>query len=430
MRKLDQTHDPKVRSWVGSADGHPEFPIQNLPLGIVDDLGRSTMATAIGDEILLLPQAVAAGWGTGFSPALKIALESDTLNSLADLPPAQWSELRLALFQALADPSQQEVLGHALRPRREAVMQLPFKVGDYTDFYASIHHATNVGALFRPDNPLLPNYKWIPIGYHGRASSLLLDGEAIRRPSGQLKTPDADTPTVGPSRLLDYELELGFFLGGENRIGEPVLAADAADRIFGVVLLNDWSARDIQSWEYQPLGPFLAKSFATTISPWVITADALRPFIAAMPERPEGDPSPLPYLNHPAASTTWSIDLEVLMCTEMMRSEGRSQSLAKVNYAAAMYWSPAQMLTHHASNGCNLRSGDLLGSGTISGTTPDSLGSLLEKTRRGKDILHLGTERRTFLEDGDEITLQGFCHAPGLISIGFGSCTGRVVPGD
>jgi fumarylacetoacetase len=306
-------------------------------------------------------------------------------------------------------------------------MQLPMQIGDYTDFYASVHHATNVGSMFRPDNPLLPNYKWVPIGYHGRASSIVVDGTTIRRPHGQTRAPDAAAPSVGPSRSLDHELELGLVIGGANPLGEPVPARDAHERLFGVVLLNDWSARDLQAWEYQPLGPFLAKNFGTTISPWIVTADALRPFRVPMPARADGDPAALPYLQVPD-DATWQLDLSVHLQTAAMAERGEAPwQVSRTAFADAMYWSPLQLITHHASNGCDLRPGDLLGTGTISGPTPESRGCLLERTWRGTEPLILpdGTERR-FLEDGDTLLLSGQAIMAGAVTIGFGTCRGTI----
>ena len=308
-------------------------------------------------------------------------------------------------------------------------MLVPFQVYDYTDFYASIHHATNVGSMFRPDNPLLPNYKWVPIGYHGRASSIVVSGTPVRRPRGQTNPPGATDPSYVASRMLDYELELGIFLGGRNALGTPVTAADAASRIFGFCMLNDWSARDIQSWEYQPLGPFLAKNFATSISPWVVTADALIPFRTRMPQRPIGDPDPLEYLRVP---DDWTIHatLDVKLTTAAMRAAGDAiYGVSEVDFAEAMYWSPAQLVTHHGSNGCNLYMGDLIGTGTVSGPAATARGCLLERTWRGTEPLTLsGGETRKFLEDGDEVIFSGRCSTPGAASIGFGECRGVVLP--
>ncbi|MEZ4377912.1 MAG: fumarylacetoacetase [Gemmatimonadales bacterium] len=424
MSALDRSHDPDRTSWVASANGHPEFPIQNLPYGATED----GIWVAIGEMALPLVPALDAGLAAGLGYVAD-DFEAPFLNLFMHEPPARWTELRLALSDALADDEWRGRLEPLLEPIADLELTLPATSQDYTDFYASVHHATNVGSMFRPDNPLLPNYKWIPIGYHGRASTLVPDGTPIRRPRGQTRAPDADVPSVGPSRSLDYELELGLYLGGDNALGEPVPAAEAAERIFGVVLLNDWSARDLQAWEYQPLGPFLAKNFASTLSPWIVTADALRPYRVSMPERPVGDPAPLPYLQVPD-DHTWALELDVLLRTAAMRERGDAPfRISRARFDRAMYWSPAQLVTHHASNGCILSAGDLLGTGTISTPEPEGRGCLLERTWRGRDPIAMpdGTERR-FLEDGDEVTLVGRAVAPGRPSLGFGRCTGVVLP--
>jgi len=428
-RTTDRSHDPTRRSWVASAEGHSTFPIQNLPWGVAALPEGPAVVVAIGDEAVVLPLALDAGWGGDLSDALRDALRAPTLNPLLALSATEWTAARLALSDALADSAARARLASALRPQRECPMLLPMHIGDYTDFYASVHHATNVGSMFRPDNPLLPNYKWIPIGYHGRASSIVVDGTPIRRPRGQTRAPDAEAPSVGPSRSLDHELELGLVIGGANALGEVVPASAAHERLFGVVLLNDWSARDLQAWEYQPLGPFLAKNFGSTISPWVVTADALLPFRVPMPARPEGDPAPLPYLQVPE-DATWSLDLSVHLQTAAMAARGDAPwQVSRTAFADAMYWSPLQLITHHASNGCDLRPGDVLGTGTISGPTPESRGCMLERTWRGAEPLTLpdGTQRR-FLEDGDTLTLSGHAVAAGAVTIGFGPCGGTILP--
>ncbi len=422
MSGLDRSHDPTRRSWVRGADGHPEFPIQNLPYGATDD----GIVVAIGDQALPLAAAIDAGWGHDL-PLTVTDFAAPFLNMFLLEEPGTWHAVRLALSDALSDSGWQSRLEPLLRPIDSLDLEMPFHCGDYTDFYASVHHATNVGSMFRPDNPLLPNYKWVPIGYHGRASTLVPSGTLIRRPHGQTKAPDAAAPGFGPSRLLDYELELGLVLGGVNRFGESVPAAQAAARIFGVVLLNDWSARDIQAWEYQPLGPFLAKNFASTISPWVVTTAALAPYRVAMPSRPVGDPAPLEYLRVPDDST-WALTLEVELRTAAMRERGDDAfRVSNGRFAEAMYWSPAQLVTHHASNGCMLQPGDLLGTGTISCAEPTSRGCLLERTWRGAEPLELPDgSRRTFLEDGDEVAFRGRAEADGRPTIGFGPCRGVV----
>ncbi len=427
VNELDRSHDPARKSWVDSANGHPDFPIQNLPFGAMATDGLPEIVIAIGDEALRLGAALDAGLCADlpldpqFGPFLT--------DQLAGEGPESWTAFRLALSDALSDPTWETRLRDALVPRAGIRHMLPVNSVDFTDFYASVYHATNVGSMFRPDNPLLPNYKWVPIGYHGRASSLIVDGTAFRRPHGQTRGPDAEVPSFGPTRMLDYELELGIIIGGDNELGTPVRADQASARIFGVSLLNDWSARDMQAWEYQPLGPFLAKNFATTLAPWVVTADALKPFRVAMPPRPAGDPEPLPYLRVPD-DYTWSIELDVMLTTAAMRERGDAPfQVSRVMYHQAMYWSPSQLVTHHGSNGCDLSTGDVLGSGTISGPTPGSRGCLLERTWRGTEPLQLpdGSERR-FLEDGDEVTLVGRCTADGAVPIGLGSCRGTVLP--
>ena len=310
-------------------------------------------------------------------------------------------------------------------------MLLPAKIGGYTDFYASRSHATNVGAMFRPDQPLLPNYEWVPIGYHGRSSSVQVSGGPVRRPQGQIKHPGEIAPDFGPTRNLDYELEIGAFVGPGNNLGEPIPVARAAEHLFGVVLLNDWSARDIQQWEYQPLGPFLGKSFATTISPWIVTCEALAPFRTSAPARPPGCAAPLPYLFDQADQATGSLNITVEVWLQTRRMRECNQPACRISSGSfqSMYWTLAQLLTHHASNGCNLQPGDLLGSGTISGDTKDSRGCLLELTARGTEPLLLPDgEQRYFLEDGDDVTLRGYCASPGARRIGLGECRGLVHP--
>ena len=429
MTALDRSHDPARTSWVTSAQGHRDFPIQNLPFArVVQGNTPGAIAVAIGDEALLLPPAFAAGWGNELPPGAR-SVGLSALNIFAGRPPAEWRAVRLALSDALSDPAWQERLRPALVPQAALEYLVPFQIYDYTDFYASIYHATNVGSMFRPDNPLLPNYKWLPIGYHGRASSIVISGTPVRRPRGQISPPAASVPSYDISRSLDYELELGLFLGGRNALGSTVPASEAAARIFGFCLLNDWSARDIQSWEYQPLGPFLAKNFATTISPWVITSDALLPFRVPMPPRGVSDPAPLEYLRVPDDRTI-AVELVVELRTAAMRERAEPGfTVSRVQFDQAMYWSPAQLVTHHASNGCNLYMGDLLGTGTVSGPTPESRGCLLERTWRGTEPLALpGGEVRRFLEDGDEVVFRGTCRAPAAVAIGFGECRGVVVP--
>jgi fumarylacetoacetase len=355
-----------------------------------------------------------------------LATRSTTLNGLAAQGRTAWRKLRSALSKGLATRSRDKRFARHLMPMKQAELFLPVTVGDYSDFYAGIHHATNVGRILRPDNPLMPNYKWVPIGYHGRSSSIVVSGTPVVRPSGQLKAPDAGAPTFGTSRRLDYEMELGFVIGPGSRLGKPVRLQDALEHVFGVVLLNDWSARDIQAWEYQPLGPFLGKSFATTVSPWIVTLEALEPYRCPAFARGAEDPKPLGYLRDEADQREggYAIELEVHLRTPRMKAP---QRLSRANFRDA-YWTAAQIVAHQSSNGCNLRPGDLLGSGTISGTTPDSLGSMMELTRGGTEPVSLASgESRGFLEDGDEVIERGRGARDGCATIGFGAAAGRVM---
>jgi len=429
MTQIDDTHDPARTSWVESANGHPDFPIQNLPLGVFS-IGRQEprIGVAIGDMIFDLKGASAAGL---LDDHWKLALGLSTLNAWFTHGPDDARELRKKLSTLLSDDRFRASVEPHLVRAANAEMHLPCDIGDYTDFYVGIHHATNVGRQFRPDNPLLPNYKYVPIGYHGRASSVRISGTPVVRPKGQRKPPDADRPDYGPSRRLDYELELGIFIRCGNDLGHAIPIGEAAGHIAGYCLLNDWSARDFQAWEYQPLGPFLAKNFLTSISPWVVTAEALAPFRKAMPARPGGDPAPLPYLfdESDQAAGGLGIELAVTLQTAKMRDAGAEPHvLSRGEAAAAMYWSAAQIVTHHASNGCNLQPGDLIGTGTLSTAEESGLGSLLEISQGGKSPINLpGDETRSFLEDGDELTLYARCTADGAVPIGFGSCTGRIL---
>ncbi len=419
---IDATHDAALRSWVASANGHADFPIQNLPLGVV-----GTGAVAIGDQVL--PLAAAAEVLTGAAREAALAGAGDTLNPLLGLGAPARKALRAGLSAALAAGSpHQAVLAPHLRAGKAG---LPARVGDYTDFYAGINHATNVGRLFRPDAPLMPNYKHIPIGYHGRASSLVASGTAVRRPNGQRKPANDPAPSFGPSRNLDYELELGVWIGPGNAQGEPIPIAQAASHIAGFCLLNDFSARDIQGWEYQPLGPFLAKSFATTISPWIVTPEALAPFRIAQAPRPAGDPAPMRYLWDEADQAGGALDviLEVHLMTPGLAAKNLAPHRLSRGNARDLYWTVAQLVAHHASGGCNLCPGDLFGSGTISGTTADAFGSLLEITEGGRQPLTLASgETRRFLEDGDEVLLSARAERTGFIPIGFGACRGVILP--
>jgi fumarylacetoacetase len=413
---IDETHDPALASWVEAAnDPATDFPIQNLPFGRFRRAPSAPwrIGLAIGDQVLDLQAA-------GLIP-------TQDMNALMGEGAERRRAIRLAASRGLRRGSPEQArFAQALVPQSKVELGLPCAIGDYTDFYAGIHHALAVGKLMRPDNPLLPNYKWVPIGYHGRASSIVASGARFHRPRGQIKPADAQQPWLAPTRRLDYELELGIFIGPGNALGEPIPIDRAEEHVFGLVLLNDWSARDVQAWEYQPLGPFLAKNFATTISPWIVTPEALAPFRAPF-ERASGDPQPLPYLDSPAnrAHGVFDIELEVWLQTPAMASP---QRLARSNFRDA-YWTVAQLVAHHTVNGCNLQPGDLFGSGTISGPAPDQGGSLLELTAGGKQPLQLANgETRAFLEDGDTVILRAHCERQGARRIGFGGCAGTVLP--
>jgi fumarylacetoacetase len=436
---LDFTHDASRQSWVASANAaDTEFPLQNLPLGRFSEPAQPAprLGVAIGDQVLDLTRLAVtlSPVEAGAAAAFFAACATGDLAAVCALPPEavtagrRW--LSDALWEGAADTAAwQARLSPWLLPQAAVTMHRPLEFKNYTDFYASVFHATNVGAMFRPDNPLLPNYKYIPIGYHGRASSVVVSGTPVRRPQGQTR-PDPEAPPVfGPSRLLDYELEVGILVGRGNRLGEPIPIAEAEGHIFGLCLLNDWSARDIQAWEYQPLGPFLSKSFATSVSPWVVTRDALAPFRCPAMARPEGDPAPLDYLWNEADQSGGGFDvtLEVFLTTARMREQGLPPVRLSQSRLRDLYWTPAQMIAHHTSNGCDLQPGDLLGSGTVSGPTKDARGCLLELTWRGSEPLALPSgETRRFLEDGDEVTLRGFCKRDGFRRIGFGECRGRI----
>lgn len=431
-----KTENPRL-SWVASANSHRDFPLQNLPHGVFSPLGETPRGgVAIGDYILDMRVACEAGL---FSSAAQCAAEyaaGTTLNAFFALDATERRALREELLALLDESSLHRTRMHALgdtllRPMKSCQLHMPAKVGDYTDFYVGIHHATNVGKLFRPDNPLLPNYKYVPIGYHGRASTIDVSGAPVIRPKGQTLPPGQSEPVFGPCKRLDYELELGVWIGRGNARGEAISIGNAKKHIAGLCLLNDWSARDIQAWEYQPLGPFLSKSFATTVSPWVVTAEALDPFRCAQPPRPAGDPQPLSYLLDPTDQETGAlnIELEVLLRTAAMREQNLPAQRVALSSSLNMYWTLSQLVTHHTVNGCSLQPGDLFGSGTLSGEQPDSYGSLLETTVGGKQPLTLPNgETRTFLEDGDEVILRARCHREGYASIGFGECSGIIQP--
>ena len=431
---IDATHDPARRSWVASANTpDTDFPIQNLPYARFRRRHSNEpwrIGVAIGDQIVDLAQARhQVPWSREADDLLALLGRGD-LYALMSQKPEVRRRFRHALFDALEESSVQgPFLEFCLVPQSDAEYTLPCRIADYTDFYTGIHHAVTVGKLFRPDNPLLPNYKWVPIGYHGRASSIRVGPHEVRRPWGQLKAEGAD-PVYAPSRRLDHELELGAFVALPNALGEPVPMAEAEEHLFGLVLLNDWSARDIQPWEYQPLGPFLSKSFATTISPWIVTLEALAPYRKPF-TRPDGDPQPLPHLDSPAnrARGMFDIALQVLIQTAKMREAGQAPVPISHSNASDAYWSLAQLLTHHTSNGCNLATGDLLGTGTLSGPGEGQGGSLLELSQGGKQAIALPNgETRTFLEDGDTIVMRASCQREGAARIGFGDCAGTVAP--
>lgn len=453
--RIDATHDPALRSWVDSAnDPATDFPIQNLPLAgfrmahHLPDRAEDRLGAAIGDRVLDLREAHDRGllegvWQPEEESDAAMALALGDAAALWRVSAQTRRALRARLVELLrADgplgAGEREGLTHALS---SVQLGLPCEVRNYTDFYASVHHATTVGAMFRPDNPLLPNYKWVPIGYHGRASSIVPSGAAVSRPQGQTKADDASAPVFGPCKLLDYELEVGCFIAGGNELGRPVSIAAARDMIAGLCLVNDWSARDVQKWEYQPLGPFLAKNFATSVSPFVVSPDALEPFRCPAYSRPQGDPAPLDYLVDPMDQALGGFDLtlEVLIASEQMRTRGMAPvSISRGRTFRDMYWTFAQMIAHHTSNGCNLRSGDLIASGTVSGNSPGARGCLLESTWDGvgpdgkprpRKPIDLPTgEKRTFLADGDEVILRGWCEREGFRRVGLGECRGIIRP--
>jgi fumarylacetoacetase len=423
-----------VKSWVESANvPGTDFPLENLPYGVFRHDHTTRIGIAIGEQVLDLRACAERGLLPELEPEVVAACSQESLNALMSLGPLVWSALRHQITALLAaDRANSQVQAHVkplLTSMREVAMQLPARIGDYTDFYASIHHATRVGKLFRPDNPLLPNYKYVPIGYHGRASSIVVSGTDIRRPCGQTKPANAAEPVFGSSRSLDYELEVGIFVGPGNALGAAIPIEEAGKHIFGLCMVNDWSARDIQSWEYQPLGPFLAKNFATTISPWVIPMEALAPYRVPVADRPDGDPAPLPYLaSRDTSRAGVDLTLEVFLQSEKMRRAGLAPVQLSRGNLRDLYWTVDQLLTHHASNGCNLMPGDLFATGTISGPEEGSEGCLLEMKHRGEPIELPTGETRSFLEDGDEVTFHGSCGGTGLPRISFGECTGRIVP--
>ena len=432
---LDHTHEPDLISWVESARDHADFPVQNLPFGVMDFGDGPRPVVAIGDEAFDLKVATQQGL-LGESGELNCAAAAPSLNALANLGADVRRELRRRISALLtgSDPSlhdDTQARTEVLRPQSEGTMLAPFAIGDYTDFYCSIHHATNVGSMFRPDNPLMPNYRHLPVGYHGRASTVVLEGGEVRRPSGQTLPVEANDPIDGPSRLLDYEFELGFYVGEGNAMGSRINMVSAPQHIFGLSIVNDWSARDIQKWEYQPLGPFNAKNFCTQVSPWVVTMEALEPFRVAGPARGPEDPENLPYLHPDRPDQSLGIVCETAIRTVAMRERGEDPFVISTGDFRHMHWTIEQMLVHHTSSGCAMRSGDLIASGTVSGPEPESRGCLLERTWRGSEPIQLpdGTERK-FLQDGDEIIMRAWCEMPGAVRIGLGRCAGTITPAE
>jgi fumarylacetoacetase len=437
---LNETHDPGLASWIETANvPGGDFPVQNLPLGVFRRAGSAEPfrgGVAIGDQVLDLRAALAAGAlreAAVGKPAAEAAAAASgpALNELMERGPEAASALRLVLSRALRRGSAQRgALESCLVPQAAAEHAVPAGIGDYTDFYASIYHATAIGRLFRPDNPLLPNYKWVPIAYHGRSSSIGVSGQSFSRPVGQILPSGSAAPVLAPTRRLDYELELGAFIGRGNCAGERIELSRAESHVFGLCLLNDWSARDIQAWEYQPLGPFLAKNFATTISPWIVTLEALEPYRAPW-TRSASDPQPLPYLDSPGVRAHGALDIqvEVYLKSESMRRESRPPHRLSHSNFKHSYWTVAQMVAHHTVNGCNLKPGDLVATGTQSGPAPEEAGSLLELTRSGAQPLTLPNgETRRFLEDGDTVILRAHGERPGTARIGFGEAAARVLP--
>lgn len=435
MSLINETHDINLKSWVASAnEANCDFPIQNLPFAEVrrknsDEAFRG--AVAIGDQVIDLAKVNELGLFSGDAQVAVKAASQATLNEFMGLGHQYWSALRLALSKALREGAiEQAQLSEALIAQADIEFALPCRIGDYTDFYTSIYHATAVGSLFRPDNPLLPNYKWVPIGYHGRSSSIDVSGQTFHRPNGQTKAPDAEVPSFGPCKRLDYELELGIYLGKGNELGDAIAIENAENHVFGFCVFNDWSARDLQAWEYQPLGPFLAKNFASTVSPWIVTTEALAPFRTNW-TRDENDPQPMDYLEsaHNREFGAFDIKMDVQIETEKMRAAGEAPTQVSKSSFKHSYWTVAQMVTHHTVNGCNFQPGDMLGSGTQSGPEHEEAGSLLELSRGGKEKITLANgEQRTFLEDGDNVIMRGWCEKDGFARIGFGSVEGTVLP--
>lgn len=435
MFVTNKTHDPALTSWVESANvENADFPIQNLPFAIFRRQGADEAfrgGVAIGDQVVDLAALAEKGLFDGDAAQAVAACAKEQLNDFMGMGAKYWSALRHALSDALATGSEaQATVAECLVAMADVEYNLPCQIGDYTDFYTSIHHATSVGSLFRPDNPLLPNYKWVPIGYHGRSSSIDVSGQEFHRPKGQTKPPTAETPNFGPCKRLDYELEVGIYIGKGNDLGDAINIDAADDHVFGLCLFNDWSARDIQAWEYQPLGPFLAKNFASTVSPWIVTNEALAPFRTSW-QRDAADPQPMDYLASENNSThgAYDMELEVLVETPKMRDSGAAPAKLSQSNFLHSYWTVSQMVAHHTVNGCNFKPGDFLGSGTQSGPEHEEAGSLLELSRGGKEQIDLGNgETRTFLEDGDAVILRGYCAKDGAKRIGFGECYSLVLP--
>ena len=436
--ELNHTHDASARSWLASANEPGcDFPIQNLPFGVFRRRGADEPfrgGVAIGDQVIDLAAVSASGVLDGLAADAARAAAQPALNGLMAMGPAAWRALRHALFAALRHDADATVVGalHAgLVPQSAVEHSVPTRIGDYTDFYTSIHHARNVGRVIRPDDPLTPNFQWIPIAYHGRASSVVISGTPFHRPHGQAMAPGASAPVYGPCRRLDYELEMGFYVGPGNALGQPIPIGEAEQHIFGMCLLNDWSARDHQFWEMAPLGPFLGKNFCTSVSPWIVTMEALAPYRVPF-AHPADEPQPLPYLDSPANSAQGGVDvqLEVLLQSAQHRARGHGGDRLSATSFRHQYWTIAQMLAQHANNGCNLQPGDLLGTGTISGPTYEEAGAIVELSLGGTRQIPLAAtgETRTFLEDGDTVVLRGWCEKPGAARIGFGECRGEVLP--
>ncbi len=435
MSGIDETHDPRRKSWVTSANGHSEFPIQNLPFGVFSPLGGAPRGgTAIGDMVFDLSAALEARLFSGEAERAAEAAVGPVLNPLMALGPPARLALRKRVSELLAADTAERakieaMAGRLLHPAGQCTLHLPAAIGEFTDFFAGIHHARNGGRRRDPNNPLSPNYKYVPVAYHSRASSVRVSNVPIRRPNGQRKAPDEPAPTYGPCRKLDYELELAVWIGPGNAQGEPIPIGRAAEHIFGLGLVNDWSARDVQGWESQPLGPFLGKNFGSTVSPWIVTTEALAPFRVAQPARPDGDPNPLPHLwdAEDQREGAFEIALEAFLLSEGLRTKRLPPHLMSASNTTDLYWTLAQLVAHHTSGGCNLRAGDLFGTGTISGPTRDGYGSLMELSEDGTRSTTLESdETRTFLEDGDEVIFRAHCHKPGFVSIGFGECRGRI----